>query len=264
MNSSTSMLVISTNPDTNISAYVDESTGEAFMTDSLICDILGIHHQSLDAIVNKQGVRNYVDKYPQVLTIGGLQGVRSLRKASDLRIVLKAWNPTSEASKERKESIQDQLMEAGAIAYVYNLCGYSMAVKSNASTEIFSEAAIVLQSYGLRIASLESMITSLLQNNSRLLNIVEDQAARLEMQENEIDLLKNLPRRSGEEIRMAIAEILDDPEREHFSNIKIAAICRCSESMVRKFKDERNGKFRDDDNNFEVQVKVKIPNPWKK
>jgi hypothetical protein len=94
---------------------------------------------------------------------------------------------------------------------------------------------------------------------------IDRQQAETQQLKQTVEVLESLSRRqSGEDIRMRIAEVLDDPERKYFSNIKIAAICRCSESMVRKFKDERNGKFRDDDDNFEVQVKVKIPNPWKK
>ncbi len=45
--------------------------------------------------------------------------------------------------------------------------------------------------------------------------------------------------RSGEDIRRAIFRCLDDAEWSQLSNIKIAKLCGCSESMVRKVKGER-------------------------
>lgn len=45
--------------------------------------------------------------------------------------------------------------------------------------------------------------------------------------------------RSGEDIRRAIFRCLDDNEWSQLSNTKIAKLCGCSESMVRKVKGER-------------------------
>ncbi len=95
---------------------------------------------------------------------------------------------------------------------------------------------------------------------------IDRQQAETQQLKETVKVLENMSRRqSGEDIRMRIAEVLDDPERQHLSNIKIAKICRCSEAMVRKFKKELNGDFSDDDDNsLEIELKVKIPNPWKK
>lgn len=45
--------------------------------------------------------------------------------------------------------------------------------------------------------------------------------------------------RSGEDIRRAIFRCLDDDEWSQLSNTKIAKLCGCSESMIRKVKGER-------------------------
>jgi hypothetical protein len=45
--------------------------------------------------------------------------------------------------------------------------------------------------------------------------------------------------RTGDDIRRAIVRCLDDAEWSKLSNVKIASLCGCSESMVRKVKGER-------------------------
>jgi hypothetical protein len=45
--------------------------------------------------------------------------------------------------------------------------------------------------------------------------------------------------RNNDDLRRAIARCLDDEEWSELSNIKIAAMCGCSESMIRKVKGER-------------------------
>lgn len=129
-----SNLTISTNALTGISAYIDESNGDAYMTDTLICQITGMHNQSLNKIILSNGVHNYASKYAEVLTNGGSQGVLSLRKASDLKVIIRAWKPTTTENIERKEAITDILLDAGAITYVYNLCGYKLQPTPATST----------------------------------------------------------------------------------------------------------------------------------
>jgi hypothetical protein len=46
--------------------------------------------------------------------------------------------------------------------------------------------------------------------------------------------------RNNDDLRRAIARCLDDEEWSELSNVKIAAMCGCSESMVRKVKGERD------------------------
>jgi hypothetical protein len=46
--------------------------------------------------------------------------------------------------------------------------------------------------------------------------------------------------RTGEDIRRAIARCLDDAEWSELTNVAISKICKCSESMVRKVKTERD------------------------
>lgn len=83
-------LIVSKNPQTGDIAYIDQTTGEAYLTDTLICKMLGIDHKSLDGITSSQSVGNYADKVTEVLTMSGVRSVHNLRKAIDLKIVLKA------------------------------------------------------------------------------------------------------------------------------------------------------------------------------
>ena len=143
--------------------------------------------------------------------------------------------------------------------------------KPEIANEVFSDAVIMLTSHERRIAQVESSNAELVNCVKQLLEVVERQKDELSEQgmqigelKVEVEALLNLPSRNGEDMRLAIYQCLDDPELQNLTNKQIGRICRCSESMVRKVKGERNGTSSDDDDNFEIQVKVKIPNPWKK
>jgi hypothetical protein len=119
-------LQISTNNSTGFSAYVDQATGAAYLSDKLICTLTGMSNKTLDKIVQSEGVGDFSSDVTQALTAGGTQGVGGLRQASDFSTILFAWKPVSTTNKERKEQLIRVLMDAGATAYVYSLCGYNM------------------------------------------------------------------------------------------------------------------------------------------
>jgi hypothetical protein len=58
--------------------------------------------------------------------------------------------------------------------------------------------------------------------------------------------------RSPDDIRRAVTRCLDDAEWSKLTNVKIASMCRCSESMVRKMKGERKPS---DSTNDEAPIK---------
>lgn len=122
-------LQIWTHPTTEISVYIDQTTKEPYFSQGLICDLLGIDNKSLTKIIGFQGVGNNYSESFEVLTQGGFQGVGNLIKAKDLKTILKAWKPTKLVNKLRKEEVTDKLIDAGAVAYAYTLCGYTLQPK---------------------------------------------------------------------------------------------------------------------------------------
>jgi hypothetical protein len=76
--------------------------------------------------VESKGVVNYSSEFSEVLTEGGIQGGINLIDCRDLKTIIRAYNPTSEIQKARKEEIIDTLLDAGSVAYAYHLCGYEM------------------------------------------------------------------------------------------------------------------------------------------
>jgi KilA-N domain len=75
------------------------------------------------------------------------------------------------------------------------------------------------------------------------IKVVQEDVKELQVQ---VKMLKNFYRRvrSGLELRLDIEAVLCDPVLQNLPNTKIAVICGCSESMIRKYKDERVGIFR--------------------
>ena len=75
------------------------------------------------------------------------------------------------------------------------------------------------------------------------IKVVQEDVEELKVQ---VKMLKNFYRRvrSGLELRLDIEAVLCDPALQNLPNTKIAVICGCSESMIRKYKDERVGIFR--------------------
>jgi phage antirepressor YoqD-like protein len=133
---------ISTHNQTGFSAYIDSSTGEAYLTDSLICTLTGISDLSLAKIIQSESIINFASEGSQVLTKSGTQRVVSLRKATDLKRIIKTWKPTSQTNQERKEKVVDALMEAGATAWVYNICGYQMSLPAVEAPKILTRVEL--------------------------------------------------------------------------------------------------------------------------
>ena len=166
-----------------------------------------------------------------------------------------------------------------------------------AKPEVFVEGIGMLASHERRLVQVEAsdkrkdaQIAELQAVNAQLIALVGRLTDRVEMLSGK--------RRSSEELRYAISQILDDPERGHLSNVAIGKIVGCTEGMVRKYKreileaeindilddpdqsrwsnaeiaevvgcsielvrkvkDERNGIFPDD-NAIELSVKLKLP-----
>jgi hypothetical protein len=71
-------------------------------------------------------VINFAPECTQVPRETGFVTVINLRQASDISTILFAWKPTKKTNIERKEKLIRDMITAGATAYVYSLCGYSM------------------------------------------------------------------------------------------------------------------------------------------
>ncbi|MGL5076881.1 MAG: hypothetical protein ACRDBG_13800 [Waterburya sp.] len=86
-----SKLVISTNNQTGLSAYIDQETGDAYLSQTLLQNLMRSDNKVLTRILESEGVVNYAKNYTKPLTEGGLQGVDFLIKASDISIIINAY-----------------------------------------------------------------------------------------------------------------------------------------------------------------------------
>ncbi len=158
------MLKVQTNPVTGFSAYVHPD-GRAFFSSSALVKLIGIDHKSLAKIIDVKGVVNYASEFSEVLSVGGLQGVGNLISAIDLKTIIRAYSPTSESQKIRKEQIIDALMDAGATAYVYRLCGYEVKTKETSPLLNPVEEMLKFTQVAREVLEIEDpMIKSLLSN----------------------------------------------------------------------------------------------------
>lgn len=128
-------LSIFTHPVTNISVYIDQDSKEPYFSQGLICDLLGIDHKSLTKIIGVCSVGNNSSESFEVITNVGVRSVGNLIKAVELPIILQAWKPTKDANKKRKEALISTLLQAGAVAYAYHLCGYEIHPKTDPSVD---------------------------------------------------------------------------------------------------------------------------------
>jgi hypothetical protein len=157
------MLKVQTNPVTGFSAYVHED-GRAFFTFNSLVKLIGIGNVALTKIIESKGVINYSSEFPELLTEGGFQGVINLVDCRDLKTIIRAYNPTSEIQKARKEEIIDTLLDAGSVAYAYHLCGYEMKKAEQPKLNPDETLRFNIES-ALKIETVEDpMIKSLLAN----------------------------------------------------------------------------------------------------
>lgn len=119
-------LQISTQTSTGLSAYINPTNGEAFMTKNMIAKLLKLEQIQITRIAQSKGIQNNIPDGVQLLTGGGLQRVDTLVKASDLKVFIKEANKLPSSDKGHLEVILDALIDAGATAYIYNVCGYQM------------------------------------------------------------------------------------------------------------------------------------------
>jgi hypothetical protein len=140
------------------------------------------------------------------------------------------------------ESLSDKIDEAGMRVFAHKLAGYrisSTASEPQTSAEALVQLANELLKQDRRTSGIEGTV-KIVQGN---VEIVQEDVKELKVQ---VKMLKNFYRRvrSGLELRLDIEAVLSDPGLQNLPNTQIAVICGCSESMIRKYKDERVGIFR--------------------
>lgn len=173
MNSSASKLVVSTHPVTNFTAYIDQTDGEVFITDSSICDILGIEQEILDILLDRcdePKPENRIQYYPELATIGGIQRISGLRNAIDFVAILRVYFPVEAEGKEYKEEMLYELAEHGVIDHFYHACGRADLARPIETPE-FEMRMYQQKMYEEKIAALEKAILGLEAVNAQALDL---------------------------------------------------------------------------------------------
>jgi hypothetical protein len=167
----------------------------------------------------------------EIQTAGGLQGATLIPE-----------NLMAKTIRKFNGLLSDRIDEAGMRVFAHQLAGYrvsSNASQTQTSAEALVQMANELLTQDRRMNGIEGTV-KIVQGN---VEIVQEDVKELKVQ---VKMLKNFYRRvrSGLELRLDIEAVLCDPALQNLPNTQIAVICGCSESMIRKYKDERVGIFR--------------------
>ncbi len=210
-------------------------SGEAGMSVSGLAILCGVGRQAVDNIVQSVSTSS-CSKFLKCLcgkeltlsTSFAYKNVTVLR--DDVCAIILEWYAfeSQRTTKKARETYR-KFAQAGIRLWIHKQANWEKAeVASKQQVEVFDKATAIFDNHEQRIAQLEAV-------------------AYL--------------RRSGIEIRMAIAEVLGDPKRKHFSNVKIGKICGCCESTVRWFKKELNGEYRTNESTkktTKIQVTIDV------
>lgn len=178
-----------------------------------------------------KGVSNSRLLEAEIQTAGGLQAVTLIPE-----------NLMAKTIRKFNSLLSDRIDEAGMRVFAHRLAGYqvsSTASQPQTSAEALVQMANELLTQDRRMNGIERTV-KIVQGN---VEIVQEDVKELKVQ---VKMLKNFYRRvrSGLELRLDIEAVLCDPALQNLPNTQIAVICGCSESMIRKYKDERVGIFR--------------------
>ncbi len=128
-----SKLTIYKNPTTGVTAYVSEE-GRAFYTANLLAELMGIETRTLTRASWFKGVTNYTSEFPEVLTEGGSQGVANLILAEDAYDIIDTYISVARTDCTQAKQLLRAMGKAGATAYAYHLCGFSMQKQAKMPT----------------------------------------------------------------------------------------------------------------------------------
>lgn len=148
---------------------IDLNTGEAYATQAGYCRMSGKSQSTISSRMN--GQRGIDIKMAEILTAGGLQGVRLIPSVTVFEWLI-----------DDNPELAKAMGKAGATVYMHQLAGYKTESKEKPKrrSQMILEMAQELAEHDFRIGDLEEENERLKQDLNGVLNVVRTQTTRIQ------------------------------------------------------------------------------------